>query len=104
MEHHPHEDYVEAVLRVVESIPAGRVLTYGDVAEIVGRGGPRQVGRVMATMGDLVPWWRVIRASGEPALGHERRALEHFREEGTPLRPDGVRVDLRGGRWTGRPE
>jgi alkylated DNA nucleotide flippase Atl1 len=95
------ESYVEAVLRVVESIPPGRVLTYGDVAEIVGQAGPRQVGRVMATLGSLVPWWRVLRASGEPARGHEREALEELRAERTALRPDGLRVDLRLARWAG---
>jgi len=95
------EEYVEAVLRVVESIPAGKVLTYGDVAELVGRAGPRQVGRVMATLGSLVPWWRVLRASGEPASGHELQALEELRAERTPLRPDGRRVDLGLARWAG---
>ncbi|CAA9323109.1 MAG: hypothetical protein AVDCRST_MAG48-2751, partial [uncultured Friedmanniella sp.] len=37
------EAYVEAVLRLVEQVPAGRVTTYGDLDEAVGHGGPRQV-------------------------------------------------------------
>ena len=41
------EEYVEAVLQVVESIPPGRVMSYGAIAECVGQGGPRQVGAVM---------------------------------------------------------
>jgi alkylated DNA nucleotide flippase Atl1 len=45
------EAYVEAVLRVVEAIPPGRVMSYGAIAAAVGRGGPRQVGRVMAVYG-----------------------------------------------------
>jgi len=94
-------DYAEAVLDAVELIPPGRVLSYGDVAELVGRGGPRQVGRVMSLYGGAVPWWRVIRADGTPPPGHERRAHEHYRAEGTPLRPDGRRVDMRRARWTG---
>ena len=41
-------EYAEKVLEVAELIPPGRVMTYGDVAEWLGEGGPRQVGRVMA--------------------------------------------------------
>ncbi len=48
-----HEQYVELVLRCVESVPRGRVTTYGAIAEVVGAivggGGPRLVGTVMAT-------------------------------------------------------
>jgi alkylated DNA nucleotide flippase Atl1 len=77
--------YVEAVLRTVESIPAGRVATYGDIAAAVGRGGPRQVGAVMSRFGAAVSWWRVVRADGQPARGHERQALELLRAEGTPV-------------------
>ncbi|MEU8341275.1 O(6)-alkylguanine repair protein YbaZ [Actinomadura meyerae] len=95
------DEYAEAVLDAVESIPPGRVLSYGDIAELVGRGGPRQVGRVMSLYGGGVPWWRVVRADGGPPRCHERRAHEHYREEGTPLRPDGVRVDMGRARWEG---
>ena len=79
------EEYVEAVLRAVESIPEGSVATYGDIAEYVGQGGPRQVGAIMREYGATVTWWRVIRASGVPAdeVGDEQLAL---------LRADGVRV------------
>lgn len=88
------------VLDVVNAIPPGRVLTYGDVAALVGYGGPRQVGKVMSQWGSLVPWWRVLRAGGAPPTGHEQRALKAYREEGTPLRPGGERVDLRLARWS----
>ena len=85
-------DYVEQVLTAVESIPPGRACAYSDLAELVGRGGPRQVGHVMARYGDAVPWWRVVRADGRPARGLEEEALARLRAEGTPLRGD--RVDL----------
>ena len=91
--------YVADVLEVVEQIPPGRVLTYGDVAGLVGLGGPRQVGQVMSRWGSSVPWWRVLRADGRPAQGHEERAIRHYTEEGTPMRPGGERVDLRRARW-----
>lgn len=79
-------DYAERVLDVTERIPPGRVMTYGDIAEWLGEGGPRQVGRVMALYGGAVPWWRVVRADGTLLPGEELRALDRYREEGTPLR------------------
>jgi alkylated DNA nucleotide flippase Atl1 len=86
------EGYVEAVLSLVEHVPAGRVTTYGDLAAVVGRGGPRQVGQVMARWGGGVPWWRVVRADGRPARGLEAEALSRLAAEDAPVR-DG-RVDL----------
>jgi alkylated DNA nucleotide flippase Atl1 len=94
-------DFALAVIDAVERIPPGLVMTYGDVAEYVGSGGPRQVGQVMSRFGGAVAWWRVLRADGSPPPGHEARALRHYREEGTPLRPGGTRVDLRKARWDG---
>jgi alkylated DNA nucleotide flippase Atl1 len=93
----PAADFAEAVLDVVAGIPAGSVMTYGDVAAVLGSRAARAVGNVMAWYGSDVAWWRVIRASGHPAIDHEDRALEHFRAEGTPLveTPDGYRVNLR---------
>ena len=86
------EDYAELVLSVVEQIPPGQVATYGDIAEIVGRGGPRQVGHVMALLGDGVPWWRVVRADGRPARTLEQRGLRLLKADKTPLKGD--RVDM----------
>jgi alkylated DNA nucleotide flippase Atl1 len=99
-------DYADRVLSVVERIPPGRVLTYGDIARRLGEGGPRQVGRVLALYGGAVPWWRVVRADGRLLPSHERRALENYRAEGTPLRtgPDPAatpRLDLRRALWDG---
>ena len=99
----PNEDFVSRVLAVVEEIPAGRVMTYGDVAAAIGSRAARGVGQVMAYYGDDVPWWRVVRASGHPAVDHESRALECFRAESTPLKwsAGGVfRVDLSAARWS----
>ncbi|HYP46580.1 MAG TPA: MGMT family protein [Propionibacteriaceae bacterium] len=95
------EQYVEAVLAAVEQIPAGQVASYGDIADLVGRGGPRQVGQVMSRYGSSVCWWRVVRADGRPVAGHEEQALARLRSEGAALRGD--RVDMRharlGGFW-----
>lgn len=88
------EDVVDLVARV----PTGRVLSYGDVAELLGRGSARGVGRTMQLAGHRVAWWRVVRADGglHPPLRADA-AREHARE-GTPLRPDG-RVDMARARW-----
>ncbi|WP_406497213.1 MGMT family protein [Streptomyces sp. NBC_00846] len=101
-------EYAERVLDVAELIPPGRVMTYGDVAEWLGDGGPRQVGRVMALYGAAVPWWRVVRADGALLSGHELRALDHYREESTPLREASSsaeghvpRLDMKRARWDG---
>jgi alkylated DNA nucleotide flippase Atl1 len=94
------------VLDVVDSIPPGRVMSYGDIAEHVGAGlGPRQVGRVMSRYGGAVAWWRVIHSDGTPAPGHDSRALEQYLAEGTPLRSarPPVRVDMRRARWPRSP-
>ena len=98
-------DFASKVLDVAELIPPGRVMSYGDIAEYIGEGGPRQVGRVMALWGGAVPWWRVVHADGSLLAGHEREALRHYRSEGTPLRKgaDGTpgRLDMRQARWSG---
>ena len=98
------EAYMEAVLGVVESIPPGRVMSYGAVAEAVGAGGPRQVGRVLAMYGGGVPWWRVVRADGTLAACHAGAASEHHRREGTALRSEHPsRVDMRSAAWSPPP-
>lgn len=93
------DDYASRVLDVVDSIPAGQVMSYGDVAEFLGSGGPRQVGRVMALWGGGVAWWRVVHADGSLLAGHERSALAHYEAEDTPLRRPGgggtPRIDMR---------
>jgi alkylated DNA nucleotide flippase Atl1 len=71
--------FAERVLDVVERIPPGRVMAYGDIAEYLGEGGPRQVGHVMALWGGGVPWWRVTRADGSLSPSHVDRARPHRR-------------------------
>ncbi len=103
-------DYAERVLDVADLIPPGRVMTYGDIAEWLEEGGPRQVGRVMALYGGAAPWWRVVRSDGVPLPGQEQEALGHYHAEGTPLREATAasrarghipRIDIRRARWDG---
>lgn len=98
------EEYVESVLRLVEAIPPGRVMTYGAIAEHVGRGGPRQVGTVMAQYGGSVPWWRVVRADGTPPLCDGGEARARYLAEGTPLRgpldSGSTRIEMASATWS----
>ena len=98
------DNYANRVLDVVDAIAPGSVMSYGDIAEFLGSGGPRQVGRVMALWGGGVAWWRVVHADGSLLAGHEQAALARYEEENTPLRrpPHGPpRVDMRMARWRG---
>lgn len=108
-DHPEYPEYAERVLDVVELIPPGRVMTYGDIAEWLEEGGPRQVGRAMALYGGAVAWWRVVRADGTLLPGHEQEAMAAYRSEGTPLRQAPVsaeghlpRLDMKRARWDGR--
>ena len=79
------EDF-EKIYVLVRTIPAGRVLSYGEVGDRVGAR-PRTVGRAMAhcAQEDQVPWHRVVGSDGtlrvarhSPALAAEQQCrLEH---------------------------
>lgn len=83
------EELVERVLNVVDAIPRGEVLAYGEIGELVGCG-PRAVGRIMRLHASTTNWWRVVRADGSSAVAEQ--ALPHWRADGLPVR--GERVDL----------
>ena len=98
----PVSEFARAVLDLVDEIPPGRVLTYGDIAEALGSRSPRQVGQVMSAHGHEVPWQRVVLATGEPAPTAVEEALRLLRAEGCPLTAGGRRVDLARARWSGQ--
>lgn len=91
------EEYAERVLSLVEQIPPGRVLTYGAIADRLGAGGPRQVGRVMSFDGHGVCWWRVVRADGSLPSYLIIDAQQHWAEEKTPVKRG--RVDVAEALW-----
>jgi alkylated DNA nucleotide flippase Atl1 len=90
----------QAVLDVVDTIPAGSVMSYGDVAACAGLGSPRFVGHVLARFGDEVVWQRVVMADGSCAKHLAIEQLSFLRAERTPLVPDGTRVDMKKARFT----
>ncbi|HEX5873483.1 MAG TPA: MGMT family protein [Pyrinomonadaceae bacterium] len=62
--------YRERVYAIVRRIPSGRVMTYGQIAELLGEGyTPRTVGFVMHSSPDGTPWHRVINAQGACSTG-----------------------------------
>jgi methylated-DNA-protein-cysteine methyltransferase related protein len=85
----------EAIYHLVRQVPAGRVVTYGQVARLVGGCSARMVGFAMAALSEekKVPWQRVINAKGRVSphgFGYgsalQRQILE---EEGIVFHPDG---------------
>ncbi|HEY5274309.1 MAG TPA: MGMT family protein [Acidimicrobiales bacterium] len=83
---HKFDDAVRGVLR---KLPAGSVVTYGEVAVEAGyAGAARAVGTLLSRSAGDLPWWRVVTSTGRLVPGKER---EHARL----LRSEGVRV-LRG--------
>jgi alkylated DNA nucleotide flippase Atl1 len=87
------DEHVERVRALVAAIPAGRVVTYGDIALAAGLLSARSVGWIMANDASDLPWHRVITASGRPARHLAARQLELLRAEGV-LAIDG-RISLR---------
>ena len=88
------KNYRERVYRIVRSIPRGRVMTYGQLAEILGDGyTPRTVGFVMHGSDDKTPWHRVINAQGACSTG--RSALPSDKQQ-RMLASEGVEFNERG--------
>lgn len=87
-------DYRERVFRIVRSIPRGRVMTYGQIAEILGEGyTPRTVGFVMHSSNDKTPWHRVINAQG--GCSTRGIVLPHDKQQ-RMLEAEGVSFNERG--------
>ncbi|MCH7958552.1 MAG: methylated-DNA--[protein]-cysteine S-methyltransferase [Candidatus Hydrogenedentes bacterium] len=59
-------NFYDAVYRVVRKIPRGRVMTYGQIATILGAPrAARAVGYAMRASPKKVPWQRVINRMGQ---------------------------------------
>jgi methylated-DNA-protein-cysteine methyltransferase-like protein len=86
----------QRIYRVVQRIPRGRVATYGQVAALAGLAGhARQVGYALHALpdGTVVPWHRVVNASG----GISTRAVRGPElVQRLLLEKEGVRLNARG--------
>lgn len=85
---------VERVLRAVELVPRGRVVSYGDLAALVGTG-PRQVGSIMRVYGSNVTWWRVTNASGDLPSHLRQAAFVEWAVEGIEVKPNRLGCRIR---------
>ncbi len=103
------EPFASEAYRVVRKIPRGKVVTYGQVAELAGRPrAARAVGRALSklpeAMARTVPWWRVVAASGK--IPRRRDVWSELQRE--TLDREGVRfsrggtIDLRRYGWLRR--
>jgi len=87
--------YRARIVRLIRSLPSGKVSSYGAIAKAVGwPGAARQVVRVLRQVPGL-PWHRVLGAGGVIKLPGENGAEQRFRlrMEGVTFR--GARVDMR---------
>ena len=105
----PSPPFHRAVYRLVRKVPRGKVVTYGQVAAILGHPrAARAVGQALRLLPPnllgVVPWQRVINASG--GISHRGDVLrpdlqrELLEAEGVRFDRSG-RVDLERRRWPG---
>lgn len=84
-------EFRQKVLEIVRAIPAGSVMSYGDVARLAGHPrAARAVGSIMSHNFDpTVPCHRVVRADGK--IGHYNRGDA---QKIAKLRAEGYKIDL----------
>lgn len=82
----------ERVLQAVEQLPRGSVVSYGDLAELVGTT-PRMVGAVMSQFGSEVAWWRVVGHDGRLPAHLLDRARRHWPDESIASTEKGCRIE-----------
>jgi methylated-DNA-protein-cysteine methyltransferase related protein len=86
------KDFRRRVEALVAQIPAGRVMTYGQLAVLCGNARAARIVGGIAHFGDPgLPWQRVVNKQGGLAAGYPggRAAhAEHLRAEGTAVSKD----------------
>jgi methylated-DNA-protein-cysteine methyltransferase-like protein len=87
-------NYRERVFKIVRRIPSGRVMTYGQIAALLGEDyTARTVGFVMHSAPEDVPWQRVINSQG--ACSTSKIILPPDLQQRL-LETEGVKFDARG--------
>ncbi|MFT5090874.1 MAG: methylated-DNA-protein-cysteine methyltransferase-like protein [Candidatus Latescibacterota bacterium] len=97
-------DMRRAFYEVVERVPEGLVVTYGQVATLAGYPGlARQVGYALAALPEKLdlPWHRVINAQGKvsPRKGTKFHLMQYEMLEAEGVAFTGERIDLQRYRW-----
>lgn len=91
--------FTERVVQIIQSIPAGKVMTYGQIATLAGnRRGARQVARILHSMSKKhqLPWHRVINAKGEIVISDTEGTLtqkELLLQEGVLVLGNKIRLE-----------
>ena len=87
--------FFKQVYSVVEQIPHGQVVSYGQIAHILGRPrAAREVGWAMRCCPEHLPWQRVVMADGSIAGGiYSDIRKDLLKSEGVTFLSDG-RVDM----------
>lgn len=93
----PHLD--EMIWQIVAQIPAGKVMTYGQIARLCGYPGhARYVGKVLKQLPEdtALPWHRVINAKGEISFPADSESYKKQRAllEAESIRFQGSRISL----------
>nr|MBN2278647.1 MGMT family protein [candidate division Zixibacteria bacterium] len=98
------ELFTKSVVKVIKSIPKGKVATYGQIALLAGNPrAARQVVRILHSMSEKekLPWYRVINSRGKislpPGYGYELQK-SMLEKEGIEFRLDNS-IDLKRFRW-----
>ena len=66
--------FTEAVIHIIQSIPKGKVASYGQIANVAGNPrAARQVSRIIHSCSKKykLPWYRVINSQGKISLTDE---------------------------------
>jgi len=100
--------YMDKVLQIINMVPAGKVVSYGQVALMAGTPrGARFVGGVLCFRGDNTPWWRVINNAGRistTCLDHTATTQkEKLRAEGVEV-SEKLKIDIERFRWRPEPD
>lgn len=95
----------ELVWKILARVPKGRVVTYGQVSELIGRRlTPVGVGwAIRAAPEGTIPWQRVVNASGGVSTDRESPGLQRslLEAEGVAFDDEG-RLDLARVQWRPR--
>ena len=85
------------VWTLIDQIPAGKLATYGQVAELIGAYGcARQVGWALRRLplSSSLPWHRVVNAKGKVSMTLSREGSDWLQRE--LLIAEGIPVDSEG--------
>lgn len=94
------DDFKQRVLQALNSIPYGKVTTYGAIAKLAGSPrAARQVGAILKGLPNdtLLPWHRVVNREGKIALVGDayKTQYQHLVEEGVVFNQLSGSIDLK---------